>query len=171
MPPAAAPARTQPRPIPAPVLMGTGNPGSMPPMAAGPGAMGTETGAGPATAGGPGGMPAKPQTSRDFELLGDLHFKQGQFGQAAEAYAKAWESARVIKVAEDLPHNEATARIEKARDAAKGLAQKLVKAYAAAGDLEAAGRPWTPPWPSGTKSTSRWPGRKSPGHPARSRPS
>jgi tetratricopeptide (TPR) repeat protein len=92
----------------------------------------------PATGGGnPGG---EAWAGRDHELLGDLHFKQGRYAEAIDAYQSAIRALeeKGVKVSADTTHADARAELERMAQKLKGLYSKQAGAHLMSGSEQKA---------------------------------
>ena len=74
---------------------------------------------------------------RDYELLGDLHTKQGKTAEAVEAYNKAVQAAKTATIAQPAGQ-DAKANLERAKQRVRDLSTKLARALLDAGCVDAA---------------------------------
>jgi hypothetical protein len=74
---------------------------------------------------------------RDYELLGDLHTKQGKTVEAVDAYSKAVQAAKTATIAQPAGE-DAKANVERVKQRVRDLSTKLAKALLDAGRVEEA---------------------------------
>jgi hypothetical protein len=74
---------------------------------------------------------------RDYELLGDLHTKQGKTAEAVEAYGKAVQAAKTATIAQSAGE-DAKANVERVKQRIRDLSTKLAKALLDAGRVDEA---------------------------------
>ncbi len=130
--------------MPAARMSGPGVPG----MGGGTGAPGGGTGIGSGGSGmmggpgmGTGGEVQRPEPlteDRELELLADLHLKRNNLTEAAAALERAVTKARSITLDQNLPYDQAKARMEQRLARVRELIRKLAEVYLKQGNLEAA---------------------------------
>ncbi|HLW67492.1 MAG TPA: tetratricopeptide repeat protein, partial [Gemmataceae bacterium] len=74
---------------------------------------------------------------RDYELLGDLHQKQGKMNEAIDAYSKAVQAAKTATIAQPAGE-DAKANVEKVKQRVRDLSTKLARVLLDAGRVDEA---------------------------------
>ena len=76
---------------------------------------------------------------RDYELLGDLHTRQGKTAEAVDAYSKAVQAAKTMTIT-ILPGgtDDGKAMVERAKQRIKDLSTKLARTLLDAGRVDEA---------------------------------
>ncbi|HEV3144259.1 MAG TPA: hypothetical protein VGZ47_10270 [Gemmataceae bacterium] len=115
-------------------------PGGAPAGGSGPrNTSGSSSGPAPPVPLGPGGSQADfiATIGRDYELLGDLHVRQGKINEAIDAFSKAVNAAKTATIAQPAGE-DAKANVERVKQRVRDLSVKLARVLLDAGRVDEA---------------------------------